>query len=196
MTVLTREPMTTPHGLPVVRPAYDVELSAPGSLRAAMQAADAALEVAEQLGLPEPLPPVAVSGGRIEARLLWPDLFRWMEMLRGLKIIGWQRGDYSVAGWTETDHKGDDGEVQTRRQYWLLRPVAEYDCRRCIDLPEPARPPLSPEAWAADAWWRLVGKRWEEETGPRAHLVPRVSRVGDEVGRHRPSPQRRAAGVS
>jgi hypothetical protein len=116
------------------------------------------------------------------------DKEQWMPAVRVAALPHRRRGDFAIHGWIDVD----DGNGGTRRQQWVLSPVNEQGCQRCVALPEPARQPLSVAAWFDDAWWRLVGKRWKEETGPRAHLVPRVSVVGDEVGRHRPSPQRRA----
>lgn len=229
MTVLTREPTTTPHGLPVVAPtstalatrrAQAVDIyTGDADDEPALEAALLVRRIARQKGLPRPVRTEPFPG-RVVLSLPWPHLLQWIEMLDGLGCAEergehlrqtgrfyvddedreWmiearvaalphhRRGDFAIHGWIDVD----DGNGGTRRQQWVLSPVNEPGCQRCVALPEPARQPLSVAAWFDDAWWRLVGKRWEEETGPRAHLVPRVSVVGDEVGRHRPSPQRRA----
>ena len=81
-------------------------------------------------------------------------------------------GNLAVQGWTEGDDTDDDGRA--RRQWWVLRPVHETcparlspdfelrACRRCTELPDQFRPPLSPTAWRDQQWFELTGQRWDD----------------------------------
>lgn len=223
MTALTPlDPPTMPHGLPVVRSApVAIPTPAPVAIYTGdaddepdLEAALLVRRIARQKGLPRPFRTEPFPG-QVVLSLWWPHLLQWIEMLDGFgcaeererpdfdatkedmpavrvaALPHYSTGDFSVHGWIDVD----DVDGGTRHQQFVLTPVNERDCQRCVELPEPARQPLSTEAWFADAWWRLVGKRWEEETGPRAHLID------DEVERPsqaelQPSPRRRAVTAS
>lgn len=174
---------------PRPRPALAVYGGDPVDDERALEAALTVRRLARQKGLPQPLKTVTV-GGYVEVTLRWPHYLQWVGMLNGLghaaerqrpdldpatdnmpeaRVVALphhRRGDYSLHGWTTTE--ADDGTEH--HQQWVLRPVHDPDCRSCGDLPE-TRQPLSVEAWFHDTWWGLVGKRWDQETGPRAHLV-------------------------
>lgn len=141
---------------------------------AAFEVAAAVLRTARDKGFPAPVT-TTVRGDRIELGLLWPHLLQWCDMFDGfgqanlpaghehgrlrMQVVpGHHSGDYSVHGWTWIDGEGG------RKQQWVLRPVIEHDCRRCVELPDPIREPVGVDAWANRAWFDLTGRRWEERT--------------------------------
>lgn len=139
---------------------------------AAFQIAHDVLLMARDKGFPDPVT-TTVRGDRIELGLLWPHLFQWIDLFDGYgqanlpdgheygqhrvqMVPGYQRGDFAVYGWTRIDGEGG------REQQWVLRPVTEHGCERCLDLPEPARQPLGVQAWRDQTWFELTGRRWED----------------------------------
>lgn len=205
MTLMARpSPRPRPDQLPAARPAVSaVDVHADGGdPLTAMKAAVAVYEMARDKGLPEPIDPPAVVGGRIEVPLLWPsDLLRWVGVLKGLgyaderehrdfdaatediderrvqALPHHQRGDLAVHGWTETDTDGGRRH-KPKRQQWVLRPVVDADSQRHLDLPEPTRPPLSVDGWAAQRWFELTGRRWDcaPVTGPIPVITAEAAR--------------------
>lgn len=144
--------------VPRPRPAPDVHSN--GADLAALEAAAVAARKAREKGLPNPLR-IGVAGDSIDAALLMPDLLLWLDLLEQAEIGVDAAGYLVVHG-----HTGDG------TQKWTLRPVHEACpaqgadgvwrvCRRCEQLPDSYRQPLSPEAWRDQCWFELTGRNWD-----------------------------------
>lgn len=86
MTVLTREPTTTPHGLPVVTPDKTAAEHEPTDKYGALLVAAEAVRIAVEFGLPEPDGIGVGPTGVIEAAMPTEAVLGWTRVLDKPKV--------------------------------------------------------------------------------------------------------------